>query len=663
MNSTRGTHNTATPRRRRRNTTGSVRRKLKIPPTPLLHWKFLQDDNKSRHPAASGSVASGVKAAGQGGVGGSRGAVSARKLAAGLWNLCLAGSGGGDEALNLKYGKTDELGLEDWFMFYLNVHPHFVAITVLRLWNDAVFYLQPGVGQIESPSLYSKHIMEGAMKWEPRCSRKCSDICSFYSHTKLLENQVAMVSASAMQEELVQARLRIHELEAECQSYKKKVKNLQKKLGEERTSWQSSERQKIHAVIDDCENQISRERKKGQKLELLNYKLVNELSNVKSSAKQFREDYEEEQKAREIMEEVCNELAYKVAEDKAEVETFKTESIRIQEEMEEERKMLQMAEVWREERVQMKLIDAKLALEDKDCQMNKLITDLETFLRSRSGTLDVNELRKAELIRQAAKLVNVKDIKEFSYAPPKLSDIYSIYEELRQNEDNEGEIEECKKSSPASNVSKLHLASSDLNAYNYHSLQQGSTIINDDDRHLEEDARGYDAVSHAEGQGSSYSHEGNQVSVSRLSHSKNAWQIARECDENEAQNSPNTQSGGFYSVSGESMHKASSISKLSRSAQCNNKCYEITADDSDGVALNGKFSNKETSPRRKSWEGLRHQDSMEQWSSPDSHVTQGIKKRFKWSRGIQKNSLKAKLLEARMESQKAQLRSVLKQKT
>ncbi|KAJ6401916.1 hypothetical protein OIU84_014069 [Salix udensis] len=193
--------------------------------------------------------------------------------------------------------------------------------------------------------------MEGSMKRDPRCSR----ISSFYSHTKLLENQVAMVSASAIQAELVQARLRVHELEAECQSYRKKVKHLQKKLGEERTSRLSRERQKIHAVIDDCENQISRERKKGQKLELLNYKLVNELSNVKSSAKQFRKDYEEEQKAREVMEEVCNELAYKVAEDKAEVETFKTESIRIQEEMEEERKMLQMAEVWREERVQMKV--------------------------------------------------------------------------------------------------------------------------------------------------------------------------------------------------------------------------------------------------------------------------------------------------------------------
>lgn len=570
-----------------------------------------------------------MKAAGKGGVGvgGSfRPAVSARKLAAGLWNQSLAGGGGGDKELNLKYEQTDRLGLK-----------------------------------IESPLLHSKHIMEGSMKRDPRCSR----ISSFYSHTKLLENQVAMVSASAIQAELVQARLRVHELEAECQSYKKKVKHLQKKLGEERTSWLSRERQKIRAVIDDCENQISRERKKGQKLELLNYKLVNELSNVKSSAKQFRKDYEEEQKAREVMEEVCNELAYKVAEDKAEVETFKTESIRIQEEMEEERKMLQMAEVWREERVQMKLIDAKLALEDKDCQMNKLITDLEAFLRSRSGTLDVNELRKAELIRQAAKLVNVKDIKEFSYAPPKLSDIYSIYEELKQIESNEREIEECNKSSPASNASELQLASSDLNAYSYHSLQQGSTIINDDSCHLEEDVRGYDAVTHSEGQGSSYSH-GNQISVSRLSQSKNAWQSARECEGNEAQKSPNTQSGDVCSVSGESMHKATSISKLSRSAQYNNKCYEITADDSDGVVLNGKISNKEMSPRRKSWEGmLQHQDSVEQCSSPElvnPQITRGIKQGIKWSRGIQKNSLKAKLLEARMESQKAQLRSVLKQK-
>jgi len=501
--------------------------------------------------------------------------------------------------------------------------------------------------------------MEGATKWDPRCSGICSDIFCFYSHPKLLENHVAMVPAFAMHAELVQARLRIHELEANCQSSKKKIKHLPKKLGEERTSSQSSEPQKIRAVIDVLDNQLSRERKKRQKLEILNSKLINELANVKSSAKQFKKDYEEQKRARKIMEKVCNELANKVAEDKAEVETFKTESIKIQEEMEEERKMLQVAEVWREERVQMKLIDAKLALEDKYFQMNKLIADLETFLRSRIATLDVMELRTAHSIRQAAKLVDVKEIKEFSYTPPKSSDIYSIYQELEQIEANEREIEECNKSSPASNASKLQFASSDFNEHYYHSLQQGPTIIIDDNCHLEEDARGHHAVNH-EDQGSSYSRDENHLSVNKLTQSKNDWQVARECDENAPRNSPDTQSSDVYVVPEESMCKASAISKLSRSGQYNNKCSEITADDSDGMVLSENISNKETYPRRKSWEDrLRHQDSVEQWSSPElvnPHVTHGIRERIKRPRATQKNSLKAKLLEARMESQKTRLR-------
>ncbi|KAJ6725151.1 hypothetical protein OIU85_023009 [Salix viminalis] len=84
------------------------------------------------------------------------------------------------------------------------------------------------------------------------------------------------------------------------------------------------------------------------------------------------------------------------------------------------------------------------------------------------------------------------------------------------------------------------------------------------------------------------------------------------------------------------MCKASSISKLLISGQYN-KCSEITADDSDGMVLSGNISDKETYPRRKSWEyRLRHQDSVEQWSSPEwvnPPVTHGIKERIKRPRG------------------------------
>ena len=61
------------------------------------------------------------------------------------------------------------------------------------------------------------------------------------------------------------------------------------------------------------------------------------------------------------MEEACSELTREV-EDQAEVELLRRECLRMREEMEEERRMLQMAEVWREERVQMKRFDTKLAL-------------------------------------------------------------------------------------------------------------------------------------------------------------------------------------------------------------------------------------------------------------------------------------------------------------
>ena len=130
----------------------------------------------------------------------------------------------------------------------------------------------------------------------------------------------------------------------------------------------------------------------------MNSKLVNELADAKCTAKRYIQDYDKERKARELIEEVCDELAKEIGEDKAEVEALKRESMKLREELEDERKMLQMAEVWREERVQMKLVDAKVALENKYSQMNKLVAELETFLRSSSATPDVKEMIEAEVL-------------------------------------------------------------------------------------------------------------------------------------------------------------------------------------------------------------------------------------------------------------------------
>ncbi|XP_038712722.1 uncharacterized protein LOC120006665 isoform X2 [Tripterygium wilfordii] len=379
-----------TPHRPRR---GYSRRKSSVPETPLVRWKF---DVHDRH-----------KQVVRGRCGG--GEVSARKLAARFWLLRYSG---------LRSGSSHLFGYES-----------------------------------ESSLPYAKSTMEGSTKWDPGCSRISNDILSFYSLRKLVEEQASNSSVIyAVQAKLLQAHLCIRKLEAERQSSNKKVQRLLKKLGEERSSFQKEERLKIHAVVDDLKHELRKERKKCQRMGFLNSQLVNELANIKLTAKQFILNYEEEKEARELMEEVCNELAKKIGEDNAEVEALKLESLRICEEVEEESNMLQLAEVWREERVQMKLIDAKLSLEHKYSQMNKLITDLETFLRSGSARLNSTELRRGELILEAAKSMNIQDIKELRYMPPKPGDLYSVMKELHQVEASKTEVRPCLYNIPPSNV-------------------------------------------------------------------------------------------------------------------------------------------------------------------------------------------------------------------
>ncbi|XP_034698457.1 uncharacterized protein LOC117924021 [Vitis riparia] len=645
--------------------------------TPLLRWKF--DDDEFGVGAGGESVAGrrGVRRVRSGG----EVDVSARRLAAGLWHLSLAaessggggGGRGGGKGGDLQCASYDRLGLESG-RITKPYHQHGPDIKDLLQSPPSLSGPKNGIlSKVESSLPLSKSALERATKWDSGYSRSSDEFGHFYSQMKLHEDgQLSTVSVvSTLQAELLQARTRIHELEAERHSFKKKLEHFLKKVNEDRTSWQSREQQKIRGIIDDLKDKLNIERKNRQRMEILNSKLVNELADAKLSMKEFMQEYEKERKGRELMEEVCNELAKEIGEDKAEVESFKREYVKIREEVEEERKMLQMAEVWREERVQMKLVDAKLTLENKYCQMKKLVADLETFLSSRSATLDVMELRHAELIRQAVNSVKIQDIKEFSYAPPKTDDIFSIFEELKNGEANGREIEPCTNYNPPTHASKIQNGNPEVNRFSKSPLQKCPNGFVDHNRCLEEDASGWETVSRAEDQGSIYSLEGSDYSVNRFSQGRNASRSGIEWDENAGQDSPHTATSEVCSVSAkqskQTKQNASSVSKLWRSCSSNGEIYKIISDEGNARLSNGTITSVGTmSPSRGLGEGgLSHQDLVDQWSSPETgnpHVTRGVKGCTEHPQGTQ-SSLKAKLLEARMESQKIQLRQVLKQRS
>lgn len=502
--------------------------------------------------------------------------------------------------------------------------------------------------------------MEGATKWDPVGSKISEEVCRIYGHVKPLDQQVSAVSmVSALEAQLGQARARVHELETERRSSKKKLEHFLRKLSEEKASWRRKEHEKIRAIIDDVKDDLNRERKNRQRMELVNSKLVNELADVKLSAKRFMQDYDKERQARELIEEVCDELAKEIGQDKAEVEALKRESMKFREEVEEERKMLQMAEVWREERVQMKLVDAKVALEEKYSHMNKLVADLETFLRSRTATPDVKEKKEVELLLQAAATVNIQDIKEFSYEPPNPDDIFSVFEDVNFGELNGREIGPCGAYSPASHASKIHTVSPEVNMFNKDITQRHSNAFVDQDGDMEEDGSGWETVSQIEDQGSSYSPDGSDPSVNKLHRDSNVSRSGTEWEDNAGEETPITEISEVCSVPTRQMKKASSISRLWRSCPSNGENYKI-------ISV-GRISNSSihSSDRGSVKGGLSPENLEGQWSSPESgnpHITKAMKGCIEWPRGTQKNSLKAKLLEARMESQKIQLRQVLKQK-
>lgn len=600
------------------------------PETPLLRWKFddKNDDNASIKKEKS-SVEVGRKSGRR-----IRNMVSARKLGGALWRIRSSEFlNKGGQSLGFQFGNA-HVGDSIHGDHVTQMHSSYAKDLVHS--PHSVSGRKNGLLHKFEPSFQVYDSMEGATKWDPVGWKTSDALKQAFGRSVLNQRTNAAPVISALEVELEQARSRINELETERRSSKKKLEQFLRKLSEERTAWRSREHEKIRSVIYDIKADLSREKKNRQRLEMVNSKLVNELNDVKLSAKRYMQDYEKERKSRELIEEVCDELARELGEDKADAEALKRESMKLQEEVEEDRKMLQMAEVWREERVQMKLVDAKAMLEEKYSQMSRLMVDLETFLNSTSASSNVDEMKKAEFLLQAAASVNIQDIRELKYEPPNPDDIFSAFEDVNFGALIEKEVDARVSYSHGSHASKIYTMSPEVNAFNKDDAWRHSNAYFDQSGEIEDDMSEWETVSHLDDQGSSYSPDRSDPRV----------------DKNDQ--TPVTDVSEICSVPTRHRKKVSSISRLWRSYPSNGDNHKIISIEGiNGLSDHG------------SAKGLSPQDSVGQLNSPDlgnPNITQGMKGCIEWPRNAQKNSLKAKLLTARMESQKIQLRHVLKQK-
>lgn len=190
---------------------------------------------------------------------------------------------------------------------------------------------------------------------------------------------------SAIRAEVDRARVQVDQLIKEQCLNHSEIEYLMKHFAEEKAAWRRKERERIREAISCIAEELEVEKKLKRQTERLNKKLGKELAETKACLSNAMKELESEKRAKDIMEQVCDELARGIGEDRAEFEELKRESAKFKEEMEKEREMLQLADVLREERVQMKLSEAKYHFEEKNAAVERLRNELEAYLGTKKG--------------------------------------------------------------------------------------------------------------------------------------------------------------------------------------------------------------------------------------------------------------------------------------
>lgn len=206
---------------------------------------------------------------------------------------------------------------------------------------------------------------------------------------ELTPSTVSLISA--LSSEVDVARAHVRRLIRERKSDAHEIEGLKKQLTEEMESWKVKQKEKVANALQFIVSELDTEKKSRKKAEKANKKLSVALANTEASLQAATKELERERKSRGRVEKICSELIRGIDEDKAEVEALKRETEKAQEELQKEREMLQLADEWREQRVQMKLLEARLQFEEKNAAVNQLRDELQAYLYTREEQEPTND--------------------------------------------------------------------------------------------------------------------------------------------------------------------------------------------------------------------------------------------------------------------------------
>ncbi|KAA8516125.1 hypothetical protein F0562_019304 [Nyssa sinensis] len=201
----------------------------------------------------------------------------------------------------------------------------------------------------------------------------------------LEEQHASNVSlVKSLKRELDHSRLQIKEILHEKQMDRKEMDELMKQVAEDKIVRKNKEQDRIKAAVQSVRDELEDERKLRKHSESLHRKLARELSEMKSSVPNVLKELEREKKARILLEDLCDEFAKGIRDYEQEVRSlkYKSEKDRVGKEN-PDRLVLHISEAWLDERMQMRMAESQSNLAEKNTIVDKLSFEIEAFLQAK----------------------------------------------------------------------------------------------------------------------------------------------------------------------------------------------------------------------------------------------------------------------------------------
>jgi hypothetical protein len=221
----------------------------------------------------------------------------------------------------------------------------------------------------------------------------------------LEEQQTANMSVvKGLKLELQQAQAHIQELKQERRGYRHEVASLMRQLSEDKLVRKNKNQEKIEGALCSLQDEVEDERHLRRHSEDLRRKSGRELSEVKPAFLMALKDLEKEKKTNRLLEGLCDQFALGIRNYEEEVSMLKQRHANIYEHK-FDKSVLHISEAWLDERMQMHNIYVQEDLLQKATVTERLSSEIEAFLAktsasSKNNVKCMNDTRRDSSLRR-----------------------------------------------------------------------------------------------------------------------------------------------------------------------------------------------------------------------------------------------------------------------